>query len=91
MPVDDDVETMDRAALIEEVKKLRAGIRRHRDCSGHDLCWYHPHLWALLPEKSDPKIAVPPWEKFMRGCITYRQSLDKQAAGAPVHDKEFDG
>lgn len=89
--MDEDLEAMDRAALISEVKKLRAGIRLHRDSSGHDLCWHHPDLWALLPEKVDPAIAVPPWEKFMRGCIAYRQSLDKQAAGAPVHDKEFDG
>ncbi len=89
--MDDDLEAFDRTRLIEEVKKLRQGIRRHRDSSGHDLCWYHPQLWSLLPEKIDPKIAVPPWEKFMRGCIAYRQSLDAQAAGAPVHDKEFDG
>lgn len=88
--MDDDLDRMDRDALIAEVRKLRAGIRRHRDCSGHDLCWYHPHLWALLPEKPDPAIAIPPWDKFMRGCIQYRKSLDQQAPGAPVHDKEFD-
>ena len=88
--MDDDLKAMDRDALVAEVIKLRAGIRRHRDTSGHDLCWYHPHLWVLLPEKADPKIAVPPWEKFMRGCIRYRQSLAEQAPGAPVHDKEFD-
>ncbi len=89
--MDDDLESMDRDGLIAEVKKLRAGVRRHRDTSGHDLCWYHPHLWALLPEKVDPAIAVPPWEKFMRGCIQYRSSLDLQAPNAAVHDKEFDG
>ncbi len=89
--MDDDLEAMDRAALVEEVKKLRAGIRRHRDCSGHDLCWYHPQLWMLLPERVDAAIAVPPWDKFMRGCVAYRQSLDAQANGAPIHDKDFDG
>jgi hypothetical protein len=47
-------------------------------------------MWALLPEKTDPEIAVPPWPKFLRGCVRYRQSLDEQAPGAPVHDKEFD-
>jgi S-adenosylmethionine:tRNA ribosyltransferase-isomerase len=26
---------------------------RHRDASaGHDLCWHHPAMWSLLPEKS---------------------------------------
>ena len=89
--MDEDLETMDRAQLINEVRKLRAGIREHRDSTGHDLCWYHPALWTLLPEKVDPAIAVPPWDKFMRGCIHYRASLDRQKPDAPIHDKEFDG
>jgi hypothetical protein len=88
--MDDDLESMDRAGLIVEVKKLRAGIREHRDTSGHDLCWHHPALWGLLPEKTEPSIAVPPWPKFMRGCIHYRQSLEKQVPDAPVHDREYD-
>lgn len=89
--MDDDLENLDREALIAEVKRLRVGIRGHRDTSGHDLCWHHPDLWNLLPEKTEPAIAVPPWEKFMRGCIRYRQSFDEQAPGAPVFDKEFNG
>ena len=56
-----------------------AGIREHRDQTGHGLCWHHPDLWSLLPEKTEPSIAVPPWPKFMRGCVRYRQSLDEQA------------
>jgi hypothetical protein len=91
MTMDDDLEAMDRDVLVAEVKKLRAAIRAHRDASGHDLCWHHPGMWALLPEKTEPSIAVPPWPKFMRGCIRYRQSLDEQAPGAPAHDKEYDG
>jgi hypothetical protein len=89
--MDDDLQAFDRESLIAEVKKLRAGIRAHRDTTGHDLCWHHPDLWELLPEKTEPAIAVPPWPKFMRGCIQYRQSLDRQAPNAPVHDKEFNG
>ncbi|MBZ9993767.1 hypothetical protein [Mesorhizobium sp. BH1-1-4] len=89
--MDDDLQTLDRESLVAEVKKLRAGIRAHRDTSGHDLCWHHPDLWDLLPEKTEPAIAVPPWPKFIRGCIQYRQSLDRQAPDAPVHDKEFNG
>jgi hypothetical protein len=87
--MDDDLEIFDRDALIAEVKKLRAGIREHRDSTGHDLCWHHPNLWSLLPEQTEPAIAVPPWPKFMRGCIRYRQSLERQVPGAPVYDKEF--
>ncbi len=89
--MDEDLDTMDRGRLIEEVRRLRAGIREHRDCTGHDLCWHHPALWALLPERVEPAIAVPPWEKFMRGCIRYRASLDRQKPDAPIHDKDFDG
>ncbi|MBZ9693734.1 hypothetical protein LB516_07175 [Mesorhizobium sp. CO1-1-7] len=89
--MDDDLQTFDRDRLIAEVKRLRAGIRAHRDTSGHDLCWHHPDLWDLLPERTEPSIAVPPWPKFMRGCIQYRQSLDEQAPDAPVFDKEFNG
>jgi hypothetical protein len=89
--MDEDLQGMTREALIAEVHKLRVGIRAHRDSTGHDLCWHHPALWSLLPEQLDPAIAVPPWPKFLRGCIRYRQSLDEQAPDAPVHDKEFDG
>lgn len=87
---DEDLETMERSALVEEVRRLRTGIRTHRDTSGHDLCWHHPELWDLLPEPTDPEVAVPPWPRFMRGCVAYRQSLDRELAGAPVHDREFD-
>lgn len=89
--MDEDIATMSRDGLVAEVKKLRDGIRKHRDSTGHDLCWHHPDLWELLPERTEPEIAVPPWPKFMRGCIRYRQSLDVQAPDAPVHDKEFNG
>ena len=76
--MDDDLDQMARAELIAEVKKLRRGIREHRDCSGQDLCWHHPALWGLLPEKTDPMPVVPEWPEFMRGCVRYRQSLDGQ-------------
>ena len=90
MMMDDDLATMSRDELAAEAKRLRDGIRAHRDSTGHDLCWHHPDLWGLLPERVDLAIAVPPWPKFMRGCIRYRSSLDRQASSAPVHDMEYD-
>ena len=87
--MDKDLETMSREKLIEEVKKLRNGIRRHRDSTQHELCWHHPALWGLLPEKSDPLPAVPDWPEFMRGCISYRQSLDEQIPNAPRTKKLY--
>ena len=76
--VDDDLSIMTREQLIAEARRLRAGIRAHRDSTGQDLCWHHPALWGLLPEKTDPLPAVPPWPEFLRGCLRYRQSLDDQ-------------
>ena len=80
---DDDLEAMTRDQLIAEARRLRAGIRRHRDSSGQDLCWHHPALWGLLPERTDPLPVVPDWPQFLSGCLRYRQSLDTQAPDAP--------
>lgn len=74
--MDEDLLQMSQEELIDEIKKLRAGIREHRDSTGQELCWHHPKLWGLLPEKTDPSILVPPWPEFMKGCIRYRSSLD---------------
>jgi hypothetical protein len=87
--MDEDLPNLDRESLIAEVKKLRAGIRAHRDSSGHDLCWHHPELWGLLPEKSDPLPAVPAWPQFLRGCLKYRESLDRDLPHAPRMSDEF--
>lgn len=85
---DDDLENMTRQLLIDEVAKLRAGIRAHRDTTEQDLCWHHPALWGLLPERTDPVPVVPEWPLFLRGCVRYRESLDRQAADAPRIDAE---
>jgi len=81
--MDKDIEYLSREQLIDEVKRLRRGIREHRDSTGHELCWHQPALWALLPEKTDPLPVVPDWPQFFRGCIRYRQSLDEQLPDAP--------
>ena len=88
--MDVDLEQMTHEQLIAEVKKLRHGIREHRDSSGHDLCWHHPALWGLLPEKTDPIPRVPEWPEFIQGCVRYRQSLDIQAPTAPRTNKRYE-
>ena len=90
MDLDADLQGMSREQLLEEVRKLREAIREHRDSSGMDLCWHHPKMWALLPEKVEPDIAVPEWPQFLRGCVKYRQSLDEQAGDAPPTTEEYD-
>ena len=86
---DDALTTLTVDELVAEVIRLRNGVRRHRDSTGHALCWHHPDLWALLPEDTDPTPVVPEWPQFMRGCIHYRQSLDTQLASAPRSEIEF--
>ena len=87
--MDEDLKSMSRARLIREVRKLRGGIRRHRDSSRHELCWHHPQLWRLLPEKGDPVPVVPEWPQFLEGCLKYRQSLDDQAPRAPRTTRKY--
>ena len=89
--MDEDLATMSREDLLAEVKKLRAGIRTHRDKSSHDLCWYHPALWGLLPERVELAPVVPTWPEFLRGCLRYRQSLDEQLPEAPRSDTPYPG
>ena len=81
--MDKDVDAMTRDALVAEVKRLRNAIREHRDSSGQDLCWHHPKLWGTLPEPVRPEVAVPPWPQFLRGCVKYRESLDRELPNAP--------
>ena len=87
--MDDDLESMDRVALVAEVTRLRAGIREHRDSSGHDLCWHHPNLWSLLPEGTAALPVVPAWPQFLRGCIKYRESLDREIPQAQRSNEEL--
>lgn len=87
--MDDDLQTMTHEALVAEVIRLRQGIRTHRDSSGQQLCWHHPQLWGLLPEHTDPQPAVPEWPQFLRGCVAYRESLDRQLPAAPRTREEL--
>lgn len=86
---DADLHGMTPAQLVGEVTKLRNGIRAHRDSTTHELCWHHPQLWGLLPERTDPQPAVPSWPEFLRGCVHYRQSLGEQLPDAPRTDEPY--
>ncbi len=81
--MDEDLEQMTHAQLVAEARRLRAGIRQHRDATGDDLCWHHPALWNLLPDAAQRQPSVPAWPDFLRGCVRYRQSLDRQLPDAP--------
>lgn len=51
---DDDLELEPRE-LLAEAERLRTGIPPPATASGHDLCWQHPEIWGLLPEKIPPE------------------------------------
>lgn len=89
--MDEDIQGLSRDELIAEVRRLRNGIRKHRDSSGHALCWHHPQLWGMLPEPIPENIGVPAWPQFLRGCLKYRESLDRELPQAPRITEEFDG
>jgi len=73
---DSDLDGMSREELLAEAKKLRGGIRAHRDASGHNLCWFVPELWGLLPDTKVPTPHVPPTSEFLSCCAQYRASLE---------------
>jgi hypothetical protein len=88
--VDHDVAATAREKLMAEVQRLRDGIRRYRDATGHGLCWQHPDLWGLLPERTDAIPRVSDWSQFLQGCIRYRQSLGLLAPTAPRTSEPYD-
>jgi hypothetical protein len=75
--MDEDLKGKTQEELINEIILLRNGIRKHKNSQGHDLCWYHPELWDLLPEKYEVKCNVPSWCDFISNCAAYRKSLDE--------------
>ncbi len=87
--MDEDLKDFSREQLTAEVMRLRNGIRAHRDSTGHDLCWHHPQLWGLLPEPVPHDLLVPAWPQFLRGCLRYRESLDRQLPDAARTEAEY--
>jgi hypothetical protein len=81
--MNDDLNQLSREQLIAEISRLRAAIREHRDQSIHELCWYQPKLWSLLPDAAPRQPVVPEWPQFLEGCLRFRRSLDEQAPDAP--------
>jgi hypothetical protein len=37
-----------------------------------------------------PHIAIPAWPQFMRGCVKYRQSLEREQPNASPLEDEFE-
>jgi len=65
-----EIANLAREELIADVIALRAGIRAHRESTGHSLCWHHPQLWSLLREPIPKDLAVPNWPQFVRVALS---------------------
>ena len=86
-PSDDDLDGLSREELIAEAKRLRAGIPQ-RNAGGQELCCII-RLLGLLPTAGpdDRRAALAEVPARLRSATA--KSLDAQAPGAPVDDREF--
>lgn len=64
------------AALAREVIRLREGIRKHQQQTGHGLCWLNDvELWKLLdPEARYPHETLPVRDEFLAQCAKFYES-----------------
>ena len=81
--MDEDLEVMTHEQLMAETRRLRAGIRAHRDSTEQALGRQHPALWGLLPEQADALPTVPTWQEFLRDCLRDREAMDEQLPDPP--------
>lgn len=76
---DDDLLTLSREDLLEEARRLRNGIRDHRDQRGDDRCWLDDDkLYQLLPERlpaptaMDAELMLPNCKRFLATRVNPR-------------------
>lgn len=71
--MDDDLRGMSEQQLIDEIMKLREGIRKHRDQKGDENCWLDDqfYLYGLLPEKINAEPQLPDKDLMMLNCSRY--------------------
>jgi len=61
--------------LEEENRRLRAAIEKHREQSGHALCWLNDvELWSVLGPAQYPHASLPVREEFLKQCARYHES-----------------
>lgn len=63
-------------ALAEEVRRLRAAIKKHQSASGHELCWLNDvELWrSISNDPTYPHESLPVREEFLKQCERYHSS-----------------
>ena len=67
------------AKLHLKINKLEDAIRKHREQTGHNMCWENDEeLWATLEDGIKIDHTTPDWCEFMNRCVEYRASKDKK-------------
>ena len=79
-----------RDELVAEVRRFAPAsasiaTARRRSCAGTIRSF-----GACCRRRSSPRSPVPPWPNFLRGCLKYRESLDRELPNAPVADVEYE-
>lgn len=75
---------MDEEALKQRVRELEDAIRKHREQTGHNMCWENDEeLWAVLKDGVKIDHTAPPWQEFMTKCAAYRASKDEREERSP--------
>lgn len=69
---------MTEVELRARVAELEAAIRKHREATGHEMCWENDEeLWSTLGDGVVIDHTPPPWCEFMQRCAEYRASKDR--------------
>ena len=76
--------------LKAEVLRLRKAIQKHRDATGHELCWLNDvELWKVLDgDAGYPHDTLPVREEFLRQCARFHESRLKGTAYKEPKAKE---
>lgn len=82
---DIDLEDMSWTELEAEVRKLRDGVRKHRDQKGNNVCYMDAqnYLYTLLPENTSPDWQLLPKEQHLMECERYYDCLAANKPYAP--------
>jgi len=66
------------AWMIGRIKELENAIKKHREQTGHEMCWENDEeLWQVLEDGIKLDHTPPEWCEFMQKCAEYRKSRER--------------
>lgn len=64
--------------MMNRIKELEAAIKKHREQTGHEMCWENDEeLWAVLGDDVKVDHTPPEWCEFIQKCAEYRKSRER--------------